>query len=47
MKKGVQIGWDKSLQMYRQVNKGESTVGVTIVRTQPNLSELYRTKVKA
>jgi len=46
MKKEVQIGWDDSLQVYRQVNKGETTVGVTIVKTKPNLSELYKEKNK-
>jgi len=42
MKKEVQIGWDDSLQIYRQVNKGETTVGVVIVKAKPNLSELYK-----
>jgi len=46
MKKGVQIGWDDSLQVYRQVNGGETVVGVTIVKTRPNLSELYKEKNK-
>lgn len=42
MKKGIQIGWDSSLQIYRQVNKGETTVGVTIVNSRPDLSILYK-----
>jgi len=42
MKKGIQIGWDDSLHVYRQVNDDEKTVGVVIVKTKPNLSALFK-----
>jgi len=40
--KTVKIGWDSALQTYRQLMKGETTVGTVIVPAKPNLSELYK-----
>jgi len=43
-RKNRKIGWDATLQTYRELMKGEDLVGTIIVPSKPNFSRLYGEK---